>query len=583
MRSLSEQETNRALNILTDENLSVAEKRRDLETDFSRGSSVLADAPAYRQRIIRELMENNETKTKLREWLQRHGMDGLKETEGAIVKKPGLLRVNEQKHLTKPNLRHIFSEHFDRIGYSHDQRTLVDIGTWDGEIPRSLQPIFGRTIGIEMNENKFDELVIDPRNARLIPVRGDIVDIMKNAALSAEVRGDAYLMSHLLYFLSNAESGEDYDAVLLKWVMRQLSPKGIGVIVLNDTRHDSPFNSRDGVRKHFGIRETNPSIDHYAAMLHREGITTRIIRPSLRITGHTPDGKRAMKDVIRFLIPGDARNNDRKLDEYVQTLEEECNAEFLHTLSMLVMYKDPATAPAESAQPIYPVTKDTSRLFHRTRSISTPVRTAVANVVSPVIQPESLPTAPEPECMINFEDFRGKLQELTTAEMINLLEEISKRTDGGDEDKLKLVLDELGMQRTTFFKLLENKSKLQKSAREHPTVTALSIINGRSASTASSGTSTRPVHIRRHPSRSMERRMAESPVVSNTIVNPKDNPVRQIPEERIPTPVLHHPKTPEHVAPPTESSLRALVEGRSELIKTLLSITDHLRTMRTRD
>lgn len=573
MQSLSEAEANRAFSILINTDTSVSEKKQALETDFSRGRSLLSENPINRQKIIRELLENLDTRNKLRGWLCKHGADGLKEAEGVFVKKPTLLRVNEQKHVVKPNLRRIFSEHFDRIGYPHAERTLVDIGTWDGELPRSLQPVFGHTIGIEMNEERFTELLSNPQNSRIKPIQGDIVDIIKSAALSAEVRGDAYLMSHLLYFLRNKENGEEHDMDLLQWVLRQLSPKGIGVVVLNDTRHDSPFNSRDGVRKHFGIRETNPPIDEYAAILERKGITTRIIRPSLRITGRTPDGKLALKDVIRFLIPGEARSDDRKLEQYVEILEKECDGEFLHTLSMLVLYKDPATAPEQPQEPLYPVTKDTSSLFQQ--SIATPVRASIASIVSTAKRDAPSP-APAPEQNIDFSTYKGRMQALTAAEMLDLLDRISRHTDGGEEDKLQKTLEELGMARTTFFRLMDNQYKLRKLAEENPSLPAISVINARSASVSSSKSPAGVPTMRRHPSRRMERRFLELPMNQRAIPR-KNEPTQRVVLDDSRQEIAEGNTQIEAHDFTTEASILELLNRRSEMIKSLIALTERLR------
>lgn len=338
MLQLRETEANR-LSILLADGEEKPHLESKLDTFFLSTNANYFLNLAARSKIIQTIMRSvGNAKALLNAYLKRHAHEGSPEESGVYIRKQGFLRTQEQLQLMQPNLTRIVEHHFGRLGVPAAKRTLIDIGTWDGKMPKALSRSFGDMIGIEPNDEHFTQLLGNPiRN--LQPVNADMQTILSNPAMY-NFHADMILFSHVLYFLQKDEA--DTDA--LSWALHHLNENGILVIILNDAQLEP--SSRAHIRKHFGVREGSAVPHYYQKYFEEKGINVRMMRPTLYAKAHTDKGRVAMRDLIRFILPGETRHDHAKLKAY-QNLIAENNGVFKHTLHFLVAYKNGDTAPAQ--------------------------------------------------------------------------------------------------------------------------------------------------------------------------------------------------------------------------------------------
>ncbi|TSC80358.1 MAG: hypothetical protein G01um101425_12 [Candidatus Peregrinibacteria bacterium Gr01-1014_25] len=293
-------------------------KEKDLDAFFATRVVALAD-PAARFRVLRGILRDRERSK--RERSEDHTMEmvrgrlkeleWLPETPGTYIRSPNYLRMKE-RDLLADDMRDIVRRHFQSSATTADDRTLMDIGAWDGHLGRRVaRDLCAGIIAIEPDPTRFDKL-----NHRHEPgfsaICADVRDLAQDDAESASLRANVILLSHVLYFLR----GEDDDALVLQWMKKQRLAGGIAIIALND--QNAVPGSRAHLRRAFRIRENSPPPSYYHGMLQRMGDIVDIRYPEIRLESRTPEGLEATRDVMRYLLPGDARHNADGLDAYIR-------------------------------------------------------------------------------------------------------------------------------------------------------------------------------------------------------------------------------------------------------------------------
>lgn len=287
------------------------------------------------KQILQEIGANpQETSKHLRNWIAEH--DELPEIPGSYIKTPMFFRMQEREKLIVPNLREIIESHF----YDHpkplDERILMDIGAWGGHLTAALSDLFGHIIAVEPHSARFEQLR-ERQSAAFKPLQLDVREMIKNPTIFP-YKADVLLMSHILYFLKFEE-----DEQALLWAQSALNPDGISISILNDMVPDP--GTRAHVRKELGVREANPNPTRYRDYLTRRGFSVDVMRPALRVESQTPEGLEATKDIMRYLLPGEARANENDLEAYAQKYIKGRGTNggnaFQHLAYMLVGHENP--------------------------------------------------------------------------------------------------------------------------------------------------------------------------------------------------------------------------------------------------
>lgn len=395
--------------------------------------------------IARDL-DRKTIKSHLRAWLERHGLHGFTQTQGTYLKKPGLLRVKEQKLLVKPNLRQIFSQHFAGYPLPAGDRTLLDVGTWDGEYPTYFRDIFRNAIGIEPNEKRFDQIA-HQASANFQLINAEIGTIMHDRD-EHSIRADAALFSHVLYFLNQMDE-EDFEA--LTWCMKNvLHEQGMAAIVLNDTA-ETP-GSRAHMRRAFGVPSTTITPERYKTFLESKGYPVRIMRPSLTMTAHTPAGQQALQDILRFSLPGETRHNHALLKRYQDYLWNECNGTYRHTDAIIAVYRDPSTAPMARTE-----------CHAAPHSLVSHTRATLGQAL-PASQPHAKSDNRHAE-IAALEPVGTRINTMTAREKLDLIDLIFELSDGGFDARLRPVLERAELEWWQFSMLRESRDDLELMAQ----------------------------------------------------------------------------------------------------------------------
>ena len=442
IHALSEQEANRLLSILTDSGV----RRPSLEQFFQNITNPL---PRKRlDKIIDELCSPLycELRAKhLRTWMARHGKEGLRETEGAVIHRPGVLRMHERYDLILPNLQRIFAQHFAHSSTPKEDRVLLDVGTWDGGILTKCKNHFGTLIGVEPNEERFQALY--RQHAREFRVYQTTMAQLMEQSPRGFPCSDAILLSHVVYFLDR-KTDEDMRALLWSKSIA-LAPGGIAIVILNDTV-PTP-GSRAHLRQAFGVKgEVDP--ERYRRFLETRGIATRTLRSTLK--AQTPQGRYALKDILRFSIPGEQRNNLSAIEQYLDFLQGKQNGVYHHTLSFLVLYEDASTAPPVRQQSFVDPLRGS-------------VRQSAAALAAPP-HPAAAATSPSGSTSVwKPSDRVTKVEDpytLSPAEILAQLSLITEETGGVNEGKLTTVLEAAGIPRALYADWLAHCGELRQIA-----------------------------------------------------------------------------------------------------------------------
>jgi hypothetical protein len=392
-------------------------------------------------RITNQLTRNESPlRAHLQNWIKRHN-EGLKETPGRIIRGMQFLRIEEQRRLLKPTLQSIVATHFDRKDNAKD-RTLLDLGSWDGSVTSSLHDNFSSLIAVEQNDERFNKLsVLSNRFPRMKPLQMDIRDMVKQRV---RIQSDAVLMSHLLYYFAD----EDDDIDLLKWTTGQLRQDGITMITLNDTI-DEPGTRKD-LRRSFDARENTPDIRKYADWFKAKDMGVRLLRPEIRFTASSKDAVIALTDIIRYMIPGEVRQDERRIERYVRGLQDEHGLyTFRHRLSVLTAGQSIVSKPEEWE--CFRVNDYASETVVRTASATShAVRATIAS--------------PEPQSWTHIET---SLMQMSPGDTLALVDRILEATQwGSDGQILGKILEQCGIARAHFFTLTQNRERLEAMQRE---------------------------------------------------------------------------------------------------------------------
>jgi hypothetical protein len=319
------------------------------------------DAKRKAKKNIRHL---NTDEQERKEWLrqidvhiQRHGRDGRDETPGQYIDRPGALRKRE-RNLIMTSLDAVMNHLFEGDRTKNEQQ-MLDIGAWDGAITKHLSHHFSHVVAIEQNENRY--LHLERRaGKRITPIFADMVELMKNPSsfrwkdspideddvpLSTGPFGDlvdpyfasdAILLSHVLYFFQRDEQ----DIRLLKWCMTHMKNKdSIMAILLNEQTHVP--GSRGELRHGMGVRETHTNPRMYEEFLRGFGLSVHVMHPTLTVTAKGDKSREALKDILRFNIPGNLRHDDQRLEDYVDYLREVHDGVYQHPVRLILASSNP--------------------------------------------------------------------------------------------------------------------------------------------------------------------------------------------------------------------------------------------------
>ncbi len=260
-----------------------------------------------------------------------HDLGNSERVLGKFVQSPNLLRAREQQEIIIPNLNTLIVSHFKQYPKLESERTLLDIGAWDGRLTSSLRDYFGAMYAVEPNPQRFGEM-LKRRTPKLIPIQATAQRLMEMDDIPSP---DVILMSHLLYFFQDEKDDE-----LLNWAVEKLPRKGLLLTVLNDLVPDGA--TRAHLRRELHGRERNPWPSRYSEYLQRKGMSVSVMRPSLRCTSTTPEGLEATRDLMRFMLPRESQGEE-SLEQYVQRYVANRNGvgqhQFTHTLYIMAARK----------------------------------------------------------------------------------------------------------------------------------------------------------------------------------------------------------------------------------------------------
>lgn len=449
VRLLLESEATRLLALLSDSSNRL--HRNELDKFFATTQSFCRSNQNRSLARDAVLSSSDKVKKQIEEWISRHSLDGYPEQDRKYVYTPGYLRRQEQIQLMQPNIERIVAHHFSRVSVPLAQRRLVDIGTWDGEMPRTLRSHFGEMIGIEPNDKRFDLLAANP-TVNLIPLNTDMQTILRGEC-PHDLHAHAFLFSHVLYFMQQ----EDIDLEALQWAVQHADNNGIVIIVLNDTMCE--IASRAHMRKVFGVREQEGTPQYYEQFFQRKGIATRTMRPTLHVKAHTPEGKVAMRELMQLLLPGETRHNQSGLDVY-QSIIDGQGGVLKHTLNILIAYKNPTFAPVQ------PAPREIPKCFPAPAS-------AGGNQVGVKTKgvPHQIMPAPDPGDF-SFEPIGDKIGTLEPSDVLKMLDVIAERT-WGEEQSVRRILSQLDVDWSMYQFWLQNRrdyeiaDKILRYIKEH--------------------------------------------------------------------------------------------------------------------
>lgn len=278
------------------------------------------------------LWHSEETLIQLRSWIKQS--DTLPETPGKYVRGPGFFRALECNKMIVPNVRRIIEAHFEKNPKPLSERVLIDVGAWDGRLTSDIADMFGKVIAIEPHEERYRQLRTR-ETENFVTIRQTI----QGLGMAPDVynfKGDIVLLSHILYFLKY----EDDERALL-WAQKALVENGISIAVLNDRIIDR--GSRAHMRKVFQVREKNPSPARYRDFLASRGFPVEVARAGLHLETRTDTGLEALREIMRFQLPGMSRHELRQLDgyidEFVRNKGKDGSHAFDHNLFFLVAHK----------------------------------------------------------------------------------------------------------------------------------------------------------------------------------------------------------------------------------------------------
>lgn len=444
LTSISESECNRILGITasnesrvrkTMQVLDIVSECQTMPADICRDKSMLL-------KITHRIVDEEETRALLRKWMSRHSTE-QKEATRVFIKGPGIFRKQEQKLLTKPLLRRIVSGHYPNE--PKGKRTLTDIGTWDGQMSLLLEPHFSKVNAIEPDEERYNMLLrATASKGKITPIQQDISDFVGgNVALES----DAFLMSHVMYFLKYEK-----DLELIEWTLENMRPNGIGIIVLNDVVPE--HGSREHLRRTFGNRSADYDPRKYAEFFDRKKIGYRITRSAMKITANGEDALVALREILQLQIAGDARNsNPEKLEQYVQSLKTpEGTHEYIHRIATV------------SYGPDFEQSDDLAKLngeYART-SMQDTHRKITKVIAAPASNHKVAPRSVDPETTITWHPFAKGIQNETPAKVLEFFDRLDVATSGGMDDvELNRILAMVGIPRTLYLNLSRVRREIE--------------------------------------------------------------------------------------------------------------------------
>lgn len=237
---------------------------------------------------------------------------------------PGTLRRIERHRLLYPNLRAIIETHFERCPKPPSERRLLDIGAWDGHTAEYLEDLFSYTVAVEASMTRYHQLE-KKKSPTFETVFGNIGELIDS--LEFEPQPDVALLSHVLYFLK--ERDRDTDKEVLEWTQDNLNRDGISISVLNDLVGEP--GSRAHLRKTLAGSEVNSSAQRYVEHLERQGYSTQVTRPTVTLTTNTNEGLSALREMMMYLLPENARNNPEAIDHYIDSYIRDRGGKGVHT------------------------------------------------------------------------------------------------------------------------------------------------------------------------------------------------------------------------------------------------------------
>jgi len=254
------------------------------------------------QKLTRDILGDTASEDVLREWIRRQ--DLFPETPGRFVRDAEFFRGMERDECVRPNLRAIIREYFP--GAPRDC-ILLDVGASTGELTKGIKDLFSEVNAVEPKASSY--FILRKQESPTFHTQNcKIQDLMQRGF---SYRADVILLSHMLYFL-----GFEKDERVLLWALKTLRPGGIAVVVMNDMNPEP--GTRAHLRKTLSVRERNDNPHRFSVYLAGRGFPVDIVHARLRLTAKSPEGKQALRDIMRFHLPDEARHEaPEHLDDYI--------------------------------------------------------------------------------------------------------------------------------------------------------------------------------------------------------------------------------------------------------------------------
>jgi RNA polymerase primary sigma factor len=280
------------------------------------------------------LFQTEKTMENLREFLQ-FGNAIPEKKSSQYVGNLSVINAFEKNEIIIPNLRRIIETHFEKNPKPVKERVLVDVGAWDGRVTTAIADLFGHIIALEANPTPFKKLA-EHQSEHFEVMQGSV----ENLALTPEFftfKGDVILMSDILYSLQFEQ-----DESALMWAQSALREKGISISILND-RVAEP-GSRAHLHQKMKVRERHPSPARYRDFMTNRGFPAEVAQASLLLQNKSNEGYKAMREMMRFMLPQSIQNDTATLDaymeKYVKGKGEDGRDQIRQSLFFLVAHED---------------------------------------------------------------------------------------------------------------------------------------------------------------------------------------------------------------------------------------------------
>lgn len=340
----------------------------------------------------------------------------------------------ERDGLLYPNVGRILVSHFDDHPKPRDERLLLDIEAYDGGMSVYLEEICGLAsmtnttdrgdLGIQLLEN--DQRTYSPDTS---------MESLLTDPVAQELNPDAIVFSHAYRLSPNGVSLE-----VAKWAHSVLAPGGICVIPYQDIVRSFP--SRAELSRYLNIDVPDP--EQIRLALEADGIQVRVMRPTMRVAANGGESWQAMEQFLAYLFSAKMNPDRARITQYYQQMRT-AQKNLEHPLYLMAIYKD-----AAPPQPSW----YTGQRLMATNSA------ALTDASRRGLLPPKNGAAHSHE---SFEFKKVKLGAMSPQEVLDLLEQIGRHSEGGsNEPKLMQALAASGISRGEYNRYLSDMARIQR-------------------------------------------------------------------------------------------------------------------------